>query len=239
MKLTSDLEQLKALISNASNFVSELNVTAEDGFLTVREITPDTSTMYEGSIEDVDIDGETFNVLINAQHFHKILKALGKANKVELQYDDGILNISSPNAKKKFTMPIYGDPRKKRDLPNIPTKLSGLISTKTLGDVLSAAKATHKDIPSIRFTHKNGELSVSSKYDNYSYNETIIDFEMGEKKEDASSMYGVEKLQQIVGSLLGKSVKIEMGDDKPLIVYDEDNEYVKQKFILAMRIDNQ
>ena len=107
MKLTTDLGALKTMINNASYFVSEVHLGLVEGRLNVSEISLDNTTFYSATLQDVTAEDEgEFEVFVSAQHLAKVLKTLGKANRVVLAYDKGVFEISTPNNSKKFRMPV-------------------------------------------------------------------------------------------------------------------------------------
>jgi len=236
MKVVIDLPSMKKAISNVRKFVSETHITIEDGCLVVREMSLDKVAFYEAIIEDVEFDDETFELFVNAEHFSKVLKSLGKSKQVKLDYDQGKLTITG-DGKKKFQIPVYEDNEEGQKLPDLKPTLMAQIPSGKLADIVSSVQATNKNIQGVLFEYDGKKLTVKGAIDSYKYEEEVEEFATNSTT-TTSTRQNIGWLSTITECLVNEVVQFNYGQDYPLTIIDKGTDKIRQRFIIAPRIDN-
>jgi len=236
MKVTVELASLKKAIDNVSKFVGETHIVLVNDELIFREISSDSVAYYEAIIKDVAYDKPGFDVFINATHFGRLLKSLGKAEQVTLDYSKGKLVITGDANTKSFQIPVYVDDIEPKLVPDFDQTIKGKILAGKLCEIMSSVQAANKDMSTLIFEMKDKVMTVSSSTDAYKYTETIDEFTTDDTV-DETIMCNVGWLTTVSDCLINDTVRFEYSKDKPTVIIDEGSDKIRQRFVLAPRIE--
>ena len=238
LKLSSS-EDLKTIVSLVSNITEEAIFKATEEGVTFRGMDPSHVALTDISMpntmfDEYDCIGET-SFAIRVDEFGKLLKRADKKDNLEIEIDNGTLDLKIGN-NKKYKLRLLESLSAQTPVPKIELENSFSIENTKLDSIISdiqvvAEFITIKVSDKIEF-HGKGESS-SVVVENQELDQVDI-------KSEATGTYSLEYLSPAVKSLSssGGSVKLLMSHNKPLMFEFRIGDSGRIVFFLAPRVSD-